>query len=95
MYLFGAIFMTTAILVFLFKNERSKVNIEAEKEEETSRLSLFQSYMVIWRLFGLNAVGELALLLVTANVCILFVCILLMKGHSKIIEPAFKKIEKY
>jgi hypothetical protein len=67
MYLFASIFLCTAICIFLFKNEFS-ANARDADEPEDRRLSLFESYKVIWDLFKLPAVRELTFVLLTASV---------------------------
>lgn len=71
MYFFGVIYISTAILVFIFKNEKSKQNIQDEDEaaqSQNKRLNLYESYQIIWKLFSLKSVRELTIILLTLNV---------------------------
>jgi hypothetical protein len=66
MHFFGVIYFATAILIYFFKNEHSKNHPDDEAEYE--KLSLYESYRIIWRLFSLKSVRELTFILLTVNV---------------------------
>ena len=84
MYFLGVVFFCTTICIFLFKNEKSKNKVEKDKEEEITlsetdeikkkikRLTLIESYKVIWHLLKLASVRELSLVLFTFYVITLF-----------------------
>jgi hypothetical protein len=79
MYIFGGVFLMTAILIYFFKNEHSPNNLEEiakdarEDNVEAQKLSIFHAYKVIWSLLKLKSVRGLALVLLTANVFARFV----------------------
>jgi hypothetical protein len=71
-YFFGTMFLLTAVLIFVFKNEMSQVHIAEQRktgfvETETSK-SFVESYKVIWKLLCLKPVRELCLILFTSRV---------------------------
>jgi hypothetical protein len=74
MYAFGCLLITSSILIFKFKNEYSKNNLEeAEIDAEQAsasaqRLSLFNAFKVIYKLFKLRSVRLLTLVFLTMNV---------------------------
>jgi hypothetical protein len=74
MYIFGAVFLATSVVIFFFKNEHSKNNLEEiEKDEhdksaEAQKLSLFHAYKVIWNLLKLKTVRRLVLVFLTVSV---------------------------
>lgn len=69
MYVFGAVFLATGVLILIFKNERSKVNILEGGDEEENRiiesLTLTTCYRNIFRLFRLVPIREASLVLMT------------------------------
>jgi PAT family acetyl-CoA transporter-like MFS transporter 1 len=79
MYVFGVVFLVTAILVFFFKNEHSRNNLEEIAKDETldtsqaKKMSLFSAYKIIYKLFKLRSVRLLLLTLFTANVTFIFI----------------------
>jgi hypothetical protein len=74
MYVFGAIYLVTAILVYLYKNEHSKNNLEAMESDEAlesqsaRKLSILNAYIIIYKLLKLKAVRLYVFILLTQSV---------------------------
>lgn len=59
MYSIGILFFVTSIILLIFKKEES---------QDTDRLSLYESYKVIWKLLNLKPIQKTALILLTIKV---------------------------
>ncbi len=74
MYVFGAVFVISAGVIYKFKNEHSKNNLEemeldARLENASAqKLSLLNAYKVLYKLLQLKSVRLYALVLITMSV---------------------------
>ncbi len=74
MYVFGGVFLISSFLIYKFKSEYSQNNLEEAKldEEQASasaqKLSLFNAYKILYKLFKLKSVRLLTLVFLTMNV---------------------------